>query len=83
MNGSIGRLRSDILVQRIPGNALDIVTVLGDLANQRSCLSIIDSRYVIHAANDEVDAIGRPGQVINLGTARTTHMLGSPRLLVI
>lgn len=45
-------------------------------------MSIVDASNVVHATNDEVSTIGRPCQVIDLCTARPTHMLGPPRLFV-
>ena len=37
MDGSIGGLGRDIFVQGIPGDALDVVAVLGNLSNEGSC----------------------------------------------
>jgi hypothetical protein len=31
VDGSVGRLCGDVFVERVPGDALDIVTMLGDL----------------------------------------------------
>lgn len=58
------------------------MTVLGDLANKRSCIGTVNSSNVVHAANNEMGTIRRPCQVIDLSTARPTHMFGSPRFLV-
>lgn len=37
VNRSVRRLRCDVLVQRIPGYALNVVAVLGNLTNKGSC----------------------------------------------
>lgn len=41
-------------------------------------MGAVDSGDIVHAADDEVVTIGRPRKVIDLGTARTTHVLSSP-----
>jgi hypothetical protein len=48
----------------------------------RTCVGTVNSGNIVHAANDEVCTIRRPCQVIDLSTARPTHMFGSPRFLV-
>lgn len=37
VDGTVGRLCGYVFVQRIPGHALDVVIVLGDLPYQRAC----------------------------------------------
>ncbi len=58
MNRSIGRLRGDILVQRVPGNTLDIMTVFGNLSYQGVRGDVVYAGDVIHTSNDEVVRIG-------------------------
>lgn len=43
-----------------------------------TCMSVVDSCNVVHAADNEVHGIGRPGQVIDLSTTRPTHVFRSP-----
>lgn len=50
---------------------------------QRTCVGTVDSSNVVHAANDEMGTIRRPCQVIDLSTARPTHMLGPPRFFIL
>lgn len=54
MDRAIRRLSCNVFVQRVPCHALDIVVVLGDLADQRASSSIVYPRDVVHAPNDEV-----------------------------
>lgn len=37
MDGSIGRLGSNVFVERIPRHTLDVMAVLSNLPNKRSC----------------------------------------------
>lgn len=83
MDGSIGGLSGDILVQRIPGDALYVVAVFGYLSNEGSCVGVVDTGNIVHTANDEMGGVRRPGQVVYFSSARATHVLGPPRLLVI
>lgn len=59
-----------------------LVKVVSWIAMHRTCLCVVYPRNVVHAANDEVDTIWRPSQVVDLGTRRAAHMLYSPCLLV-
>lgn len=38
VNGSVGRLGCNVLVERIPRDALDVVAMLCDLTNEGTCL---------------------------------------------
>ena len=51
-------------------------------AGRRTRGGIVDARDVVHAANDEVGAVGRPSEIIDLCAARSAHVAGPPRLLV-
>jgi hypothetical protein len=44
---------------------------------------VVDAGNVVHAPNDKVGGVRRPGQIVDLGAAGPTHVLGSPRLLVL
>jgi len=44
---------------------------------------IVDASDVVHATDDEVQSIRRPREVVYLCTARPTHVLCSPGLLVL
>lgn len=100
MHRTVGRLCGDVLVQRVPGNTLDVVTVLGDLPDQvacgvservydekkqgrRTCSSVVYTRYVVHAADDEKCTVGRPREVVDFRSAGPAHVLCAPRLLVL
>lgn len=48
----------------------------------RTCLGVVDASNVVHATGDEVDAVRRPGKVIDFGAYRPAHGLDSPRFLV-
>ncbi len=43
---------------------------------------IVDASDVVHAAYDEICAVGRPCEVVNLGAAGPAHVLRPPCLLV-
>lgn len=43
---SIGRLRSNVFVERIPGNALDVMAMLGDLPDEGACRLSVSLWYV-------------------------------------
>jgi hypothetical protein len=79
---SIGRLGCDVLVHGVPCYALNVVVVLGNLPYNASGLSVVDAGNVIHAACDEEDAVGRPGEVVDLRPYRPAHGLHPPCLLV-
>lgn len=82
MHGSVGRLGSDELVERIPGNTLYVMAVLGNLPYHCTCLGVVYAGNVVHAACDEELAVGRPGQVVDFRAHRPAHVLDPPRLLV-
>jgi hypothetical protein len=48
-----------------------------------TCLGIVDAGNVVHTAGHDKDAVGRPGEIIDLGTGRSTHMLDTPGLQVV
>ncbi len=48
----------------------------------RTCLGIVDARNVVHAAGDEEDAVGRPGEVVDLRAHGPAHVLDAPGFLV-
>lgn len=82
MHRTIGRLCCDVLVQRIPSDALDVVAMFGDLAHKRARRGVVDARNVVHAANDEESGIGGPGKIVDFRAERPAHVLCSPCLLV-
>src|SRR3954462_769606 len=51
--------------------------------DEPTSLGIVDPGDIIHAACDNENTIGRPGQVVDLGTGRATHVLHTPCFLVI
>nr|POE77785.1 hypothetical protein CFP56_09428 [Quercus suber] len=84
VHGAVGGLGGDVLVQGIPGDALDVVVVLGDLADDAAVAGAVDAGDVVHAAGDEELSVGGPGQVVDLGAARrTTHGLDAPVLEIV
>lgn len=83
MNGSIRGLSRDILVQRIPCDALNVMTVFGNLTDEHTCASIVYTSDIVHATNHKVGSIGRPGEIVYLGTCRAEHMLRPPCLLIL
>lgn len=83
MYRSIGRLGRNVLVQGVPADALDVMAVLSNLADQSPRAGIVDASNVVHTADDEVYGVGGPGQIVDLSAAGPTHMLGPPRLLVL
>lgn len=80
---TVGGLRGDVLVQRIPCHTLDVVIVLSDLAYQCAGSSIVDAGNVVHASDDEIVTVWRPGKVVDLGARGAAHMLSTPALLVV
>src|SRR5262245_63555656 len=50
---------------------------------RRACLSVVYAGDIVHAACDEEDAIGRPGQVVYLRAHGPAHVLDPPCLLVL
>lgn len=83
MDRPIRGLRCDVLVQRIPSDALDVMAVLSDLPDERPRPRVVYSRNVIHAANDKERRVRRPSQVKDLRPQRATHMLCSPCFLIV
>lgn len=57
--------------------------MLGNLAHKGAGGGIVNTGDIVHATNDEVCGIGRPCQVIDLGTGRPAHVLRPPCLLVV
>lgn len=54
MDRPVRGLSGDVLIERIPCDTLNIMTVLGYLAHKRARCCVIDPGYVVHAANNEV-----------------------------
>lgn len=44
----------------------------------RTCLGVVDASNVVHATGDEVDAVWRPGKIVDFGAYRPAHGLDSP-----
>ena len=44
----------------------------------RTCLGVVDASNVVHTTGDEVDAVRRPGKIIDFGAYRPAHGLDSP-----
>ena len=57
--------------------------MLGYLPDQGVGADVVDASYVVHAAYDEVVGIGGPGQVVDLGTGGSKHVLGAPGLFIL
>lgn len=83
VDGAVRRLGRDKFVQRVPGDALDIMAVLGDLADKGSCSRIIDTCNIIHATDNKEGSIGGPGEVVYLCSGRSTHVLRPPCFLIL
>lgn len=79
---SVRALRSDIFVEGVPSDTLNVGAVLCYLTDHGPFLSIINPSDIVHAAGDEKVAIGRPSQVVDLRTHRSAHVFLTPRFLI-
>ena len=66
MNGAITALRCYKLVHRIPGNALDVMIMLGEFAYARPVCDTENTRRVVCATGDHILARRAPGKVVDL-----------------
>lgn len=82
MDGAVAGLRGDELVERIPSNALDVVVVLGDLADDVAVLDIDDASDKVGASDSQSLAVGTPGHVVELLLCGTAHELDSPEFFL-
>lgn len=81
VNASVTALSCDEFVERIPGNALDVVVMFRDLANDVTVLDVDDTRDEIGAADSQRLAIGTPGHIVEFLLRGTAHEFDSPELL--
>ncbi len=82
VHAAVAALSSDELVERIPGNALDVVIVLRDLSNDMTVLDIDDAGDEIGSTHGQRLAVGAPSHVIEFLLCGTAHELDSPKLLL-
>lgn len=62
----IAALRCDVLVHRIPGDALDIVTVFNNLFDTFSVTRSEDSCNIIGTSSKDVFPVGAPSEIVDL-----------------
>lgn len=82
MDGAVAALRCDELVERIPGNALYVVIVLRNFANDVAILDIDDARDKVGATYSQRFAVGTPCHVVEFLLGGTTHQFDSPKLFL-
>lgn len=82
MHGTVAALRCDELVQRIPGDTLDIVIVFRDLTNDVAILDVDDARNEVGSSHSQRLAVGTPSHVVEFLLCGTAHKLDSPELLL-
>jgi hypothetical protein len=64
------------------GLVLYQLCTVNDITWLPTCLGIVYSRNVVHAPDDEVDAIRRPRKIVYFRARRPAHMLHAPCLLI-
>ncbi|KAI3485455.1 hypothetical protein L1887_51198 [Cichorium endivia] len=81
VDGAVAALRGDEFVERVPGDALDVVVVFRDFADDVAVLDVYDARHKVGAADGERLAVGAPSHVVELLLGGTAHELDAPELL--